>query len=128
PLLIVVCKAIGTRTVGSRWVLPGHLDWKEPVLLCRCNGTNTALRDYYLLGRLPGGHPTFRDDDSFLQKWRTGTTLPSLFGNARRVASLETHSSGSTQSAGDQGAGYEIETGNQQYEARNSSSPLRALR
>jgi len=91
PLLIVVCKAIGTRTVGSRWVLPGHLDWKEPVLLCRCNGTNTALRDYYLLGRLPGGHPTFRDDDSFLQKWRTGTTLPSLFGNARRVGHLLKH-------------------------------------
>lgn len=88
PLLIVVCKTIGTRTVGPRWVLPGHLDWKDPVLLCRCNRANTALRDYYLLGRLPCGHATLRDDDSFLQRWRTATNLPSLFGSARRVGYL----------------------------------------
>jgi DNA invertase Pin-like site-specific DNA recombinase len=88
PLLIVVCKSIGTRTAGPRWLLPGHLVWKEPVLLCRCNPANTALRDFYLLGRLPCGRPTFREDDSFLRKWRGATNLLSLFGSGPRVGGL----------------------------------------
>ena len=88
PLLIVVCRSIATRTAGLRWPLPGHLVCRGTILLCRCNPANTDLRDFHLLGGLPRGRSTLRDDDPFLREGRAATNLQSLFGSGRRVGGL----------------------------------------
>src|SRR5215813_12972735 len=77
----MVCKSIIIRNGGIRWPLPSHIVWNGPILLCRCNQENTALKDFFILHSLPSSQITFRENDLSLRECKSATNLPSLFEN-----------------------------------------------
>lgn len=82
PMLVVVCKSITLRNGEPRWILSAHIKWKHPVLLCRCNRTNTAIEKFSFFSSLPQGKLLFAEDDFDPRRSRSATDVCSLFETA----------------------------------------------
>ena len=79
PLLVVVCKSITFHTGERRWILSGHIQWSQPILLCRCNRTNTEIEKFSFFNSLPLGKLLFAEHDFDHRKCRSATDVCSLF-------------------------------------------------
>jgi DNA invertase Pin-like site-specific DNA recombinase len=82
PLLVVVCKSLTLRNGEQRWILSAHIKWKHPVLLCRCNCTNTEIVNFSFFSSLPLGKLLFAEDDFDPRRCRSATDVCSLFETA----------------------------------------------
>jgi hypothetical protein len=78
PLLVIVCKSV-TIPTGQRWILSAHIKWKDAVLLCLCNRTNTEIQRFSLFENLPPGKLLFNEDDFNHQQCRSARDVCSLF-------------------------------------------------
>ena len=79
PLLVVVCKSVTLRNGDQRWILSAHIKWKQPVLVCRCNRTNTEIDKFSFFSSLPRGKLLFAEDDFDPRRCRSATDVCSLF-------------------------------------------------
>jgi DNA invertase Pin-like site-specific DNA recombinase len=79
PILVVVCKSVTFSTGRRRWMLSAHIKWELPVLLCRCNRTNTGIENFSIFRQLPESHLTFTEDDFNPAECCSATDVCSLF-------------------------------------------------
>jgi len=81
PLLVIVCKSVTLANGRQLWILPKHVKWNYPVLLCRCNRANTKIEHFSVFYSLPKGKSTFTENDFNTPECHSATDVCSLFAS-----------------------------------------------
>jgi len=79
PLLVLACKSVTLHNGRQLWLLPKHVKWNDPVLLCRCNRANTEIEQFSVFSSLPRSKLTFTEGDFNAPKCHSATDVFSLF-------------------------------------------------